>query len=225
MTQNECPEKKDLNLFLSDQLSGARREEVEFHLSRCSVCRQKLIQLFESAQPESTALPVPGRLKARVLRIPDQSGFPVRSFLFDFRRRIAVVLATGALAAIGLAAYLLLSESLGVRPVPQTDVFRNENASLANPILLAPKKDTNLSGTVIEFKWSKVAEAESYVFTLLDEKGNILSQTSTKETRLTLQTFGVPIQANKQYFWFIRANSSRGTQTDSQIASFRYNGK
>jgi hypothetical protein len=142
--------------------------------------------------------------------------------ILGFRRHVAAAVAA-VLVTAGVMSYLLLSESQRGHQLPPVDVLRQETEVSPAPQLLAPGSDAVIASDQIEFRWSHVPDASSYIFILLDEKGDIVFQTSTTEEHLTLNVSPVRFERGKPYFWYVEARLPDGTTVDSEIRKFVLN--
>jgi hypothetical protein len=219
---NECLTSDALNVFLAGQFSTGQREGIELHLSRCRACRQRLVNLYEDSKAEAVSVYAPRWLKASVLRIPKNRRVTIPMLILGFRRHVAAAVAA-VLVTAGVMSYLLLSESQRGHQLPPVDVLRQETEVSPAPQLLAPGSDAVIASDQIEFRWSHVPDASSYIFILLDEKGDIVFQTSTTEEHLTLNVSPVRFERGKPYFWYVEARLPDGTTVDSEIRKFVLN--
>jgi len=121
------------------------------------------------------------------------------------------------LVAVGVTSFFYLNEPRSGRHLPTAEPLRQEAGISPAPQLLAPGSDAVIASDQIEFRWSHVPDASSYSFILLDEKGEIVFQTSTAEEHLTLSVSPVRLECGKPYFWYVEARLPDGTTVDSEI--------
>jgi hypothetical protein len=215
MQRSECLTSDQLNIFLAGQGSPGERGEVEFHLNQCRTCRQQLVSLYETPKTDTVSVRAPGWLKRRAQRIPQHRQGLLPFWILKARRQVAAALAAGLV--VGLTSVLLWRESRpGDRP-PTVETLRREAEMLPAPQLLAPGAGSVLVSDQIEFRWSPVSNIRRYTFTLLDEKGDIIFQTTTTEERLTISRSSIRVENGKTYFWYVGANLPDGTTVDSEM--------
>lgn len=218
MSQPDCLTNEDLSLFLSGQLADGRRDEVEHHLGGCRTCRHLLMIAYEDSQPEMATRRIPRWLKARALKLPATPNLKPPSLVFGLRLQVAGAIAAILIAALGITLFLFRNDAQGV--LAPAEVFRQHEAVRAAPRLLAPAANEAINSDEIEFRWSEVSGATGYSFTLLNEKGDILLQSSMSDARVYLKPRDVQLERGKAYFWYVAAKSIDGTAMDSEIGKF-----
>lgn len=217
MSLTNCPTSGELSSFLAGGLASQAREGIELHMSRCQPCRQLLAGLYRTSQSDEVTARAPAALKARVLRIPFKNQKPAPMWILRYRPQLAGALAAALLVAVSAALFLSVSESGRIDELPSSEVFRNADGISAGPGLLAPDAGATITSDRIEFRWSQIPEARGFVFTLLNEKGDIVFQSSTTEPHLSVTVLEVRLERGKPYFWYVGAKSSAGTVVDSEI--------
>jgi hypothetical protein len=200
-------------------MSGGERAEIESHLSACRQCRHRLAAQYQESKDEAVLLQTPRRLKARALAIPQKGRAASPALIFGLRRPLAVASAALVVAiAAGLAFFISMNDAARQQAPP--DVLRQEDRAGVAPRLLAPPADAVIASDEIEFRWSRVEGAGSYRLALLDEKGDILFQSSTEQEHLVLKATDARLEPGKSYFWYVAAESPFGTTMDSGMAKF-----
>ncbi len=217
MKRIECITDDDLELFLSDRLPGVQRDQLESHLSDCRACRRRLVNQHLGSRSEEIAVPAPDWLKSRVSQIPQQGRVRVPVSAGRWRRQFAVAATIVLALSVG---FFLMRDRFVVKQPSEADVLRQETGSSPVPQLFAPKGGAQVQSNDVEFRWSEVYGAERYALTLLNEKGDIVFETSTVENRLSLSAAAARLEPGKTYFWYVRARLSNGTAADSAIGKF-----
>jgi hypothetical protein len=215
MLEQRCLEHADLTALLAGDLTAHRREEIERHLSRCRHCRQQLVFLYKGSQPDIVAAHAPRWLKASVLRLPKKRWVPIPILVFGYRRQIAGVAAS--MLVIAGVALLFQGTSLEWSQAPPTDIFRQEERTSTSIQLITPDADTIITSDEIEFRWSEVPDTRSYALILLNEKGDIIFQTSTTQNHLTLNIAQLSLVRGMAYFWYVEAKLLDGAKVDSEV--------
>ena len=217
MADDKCLTNDELNLFLNDEMSSEKRVASDKHLSLCASCCHRLAQAYKFAKPEPELIRAPHRLTARVLREPQRRLTRLFNWLFDFRWQ---AVATAAVLIITSSLAFFIWRDANSRRIPITDPLRETTPLVVAPRLIAPENETEISITQAEFRWSKVEGVSRYNFTVLDQRGNIVLQTSTMEERLSLSSSSVRLESGKPYFWHVTSQMPDGTEADSETRKF-----
>jgi hypothetical protein len=112
------------------------------------------------------------------------------------------------LAAATIAG-VLLTAALVVQRVRQSapDVLRGDADT---PVLLMPEIGADITAGT-QFVWSTFPNAVSYEIQLIDADGNVVAETSTRDTTWALPT-DTPIEPDAEFFWWITARLPDGTE-------------
>lgn len=102
-------------------------------------------------------------------------------------------------------------------PAPAT---RKPSANPLLPELLSPRDGAVLRRGGLEFRWRPVGEAVFYEVSLMSAAGDLVFQTQTAETRLTLPA-DVALASGAKYFVWVRAHLRQGKTSKSDLVSFR----
>ncbi len=217
MELSGCIKRDNLKLFVAGQTNAVDREEIEYHLSNCRACRQRLIAEYRESKTESISVPAPGWLKSRVLVIPKSTRVRLPPFGTGWRQ----VAATAAVIIVALLiGVVFMRDSFRSGELPKNDAVRQDQGISTAPRLLNPSGGEQLSSKEIEFRCSEVQGAEGYVFTVLNDKGDIVFRASTKEARLKLNSADVRLEPGKTYFWYAGAKLPAGTVAESDVGKF-----
>jgi anti-sigma factor RsiW len=220
----DCLTKTQLTAFLAGQLSNTDREDAESHLSQCHACRRLMVKEYDAEQPVVATVRAPQRLKSKALAIPQNGGLPATSrWAFLWRPQVATAMAAMALVAMALTIFFLVKGAN--RQIPDNEVLRQEKAAMIAPRLLAPTIGTTVNSRDLEFQWTKAEAAQSYGFSLLNAKGDIIFQSALAAERLVVNTTTLQLEGGKIYFWYVTAKSVDGTTLDSEIGRFRFSEK
>ncbi len=217
MSLTNCPTGGELSSFLAGGLAAEAREGVELHMSRCQTCRQLLAGLYRSSQSNAVLMHAPAALKAQALRIPGMDRIAPPIWIVRYRPQLAGALAAALLLTVSAAVYLRMGESGRIGQLPSSDALRHGDGISAGPGLQAPGAGATITSDRIEFQWSHVPGAGGFVLTLLNEKGDIVFQSTTTEPRLSLSVQEARLERGQAYFWYVGAKSSAGTVVDSEI--------
>jgi hypothetical protein len=214
MVNDKCLTTDELNLFLNDEMSSEKRAKSDTHLSLCASCCHRLAQIYKESQPEPELIRAPRRLTARVLREPQPRLTRLFAWLFDFRWQ--TVAATVAVLIITSSVVFIIWPDANNTRTPITDPLREAAPLTIAPRLIAPENEAEINIAQAEFRWAKVEGISRYNFTLLDQRGNIVLQTSTSEERLSLSSSSVSLESGKPYFWHVTTQMNDGTEADSE---------
>lgn len=224
MNSNNCLTTEIKRAFLADELSNERREIAETHLSECGACRRQMAMMLSEIKTEE-ALPLPESLKEKAKRIPAQQitekpDFFTAIFAY-FKQPVAVAASIVLLLAFASIAYLALKEKVPTHN-SQEEKFRQGNTTSIKPELLSPATDSAINTGEMEFRWSKVINALSYTLIILDEKGDIIAQQTTKNENFSLNVSALNSTNNKHFFWFVRVKLADGTTANSDTAKLLF---
>jgi hypothetical protein len=208
--QNGCISSDSLNLYLSGQLTDEQRTKINDHLNVCTACRGRLLAAGEEPEAEKI-VPPPEWLVSKVASMPRAAR------LVSFNKSIwAGIAAIAAVLVVGLAVSLTFYERNPFRNSP-ADAFRNApSASSRTPVLMSP----TIQRGAIEFRWSRTAETENYLITILNETGNVIYRQDVKGESYVLNLKAVSFDHVKPYFWYVTAKSSHAVTADSKIGKF-----
>ena len=216
MVNDKCLTNDELNLFLNDEMSSEKKAESDKHLSLCSLCCHRLAQAYKLAKPEPGLIRAPRRLTARVLRREPQPRLTrLLAWLFDFRWQTAAATAAALIITSSVAFFIWRNANNTHKP-PITDPLRETAPLVVAPRLIAPENEAEVNITQTEFRWTKVEGISRYIFTLLDQRGNIVFQTSTTEERLSVSSLSVRLEPSKTYFWRVTTQMPDSTEADSE---------
>jgi hypothetical protein len=217
----DCLTKTQLTAFLAGRLSNKDQEDAEWHLSQCHACRRLMVREYDAEQPVVATVRAPQRLKSKALAIPQNGGARLPSrWAFLWRPQVATAMAAILLVAMALTFFFLVKDAN--RQIPDNDVLRQEKAAITAPRLLAPTEGTTVNSRDLEFQWTKAEAAQSYGFSLLNAKGDIVFQSTTTAEHLVVNTTALQLEGGKIYFWYVTAKSVDGTTLDSEIGRFRF---
>ncbi|MEW6129377.1 MAG: hypothetical protein AB1757_20220 [Acidobacteriota bacterium] len=216
MSGNQCLTKAELRNFLAGAGSPAIRETIEQHLSLCGGCRQLLVAQQELSKVPPDELRAPEWLKAQAQVLPNKKNRFAAIWSGDWRRGLAV--AASLIVIMGLAWFFILRPTH--QPASPQETWRQEASLLASPLLLAPVNGAVVHTTTIEFQWSEVEGADHYLFTLLNDKGDILFQSTTREGKLRLSTTEAALRDAQVYYWYVGAKSAFGMTAESPVGKF-----
>lgn len=223
MNSNNCLTNEIKRAFLADELSIERREIAETHLSGCGVCRRQMAMMLSEIRDET--LPLPESLKEKAKKIPAQQTTEKPDFFTAifayFKQPVAVAASIVLLIAFTSIAFLALRDKVPTQN-SQEEKFRQGNATANKPQLLSPQTDFAINTGEIEFRWSKVINALSYTLIILDEKGDIIAQQTTKNENFSLNVSALNIANNKHFFWFVRVKLADGTTANSDTAKLLF---
>jgi hypothetical protein len=220
MQLGECLAEKELGNFLSGRATSLERRDIEIHLGACRACRHNLATLYIASRHDDSTFRAPARLKARALKIPYRERVEAPGIIFGLRRQIAVAIMAVVLVTGGATLYFLIANRQPVSGLSSGNLLRQGESARAAPQLIAPASGATIDSDQIEFRWSEAQGAESYLFFMLDEKGNIIFQSSTSESRLIFRTREARIERGRTYFWYVTAKSADGSTLDSDFGSF-----
>jgi hypothetical protein len=209
----------ELDLFLSGKLSGGARAEIETHLSACRECRRRLVAQYQESKAEVGLVQAPRWLKRRAFAIPRKGRAASPAWVLGLGRPYSVAVAALVVAVAGGLAVFLYTTDATRRQAPP-DVLRQDNRPITTPQLLAPSADAVIASNQIEFRWSRVEGARGYRLTLMNEKGDILFQSSSEQEHLVLKAMDARLERGKPYFWYVTAESPLATTLDSGMGKF-----
>jgi hypothetical protein len=111
--------------------------------------------------------------------------------------------------AAATVAGVLLTGALVVQRVRQSapDVLRGDADT---PVLLKPEIGADITAGT-QFFWNTFANAISYEIQLIDADGNVVAETSTRDTTWALPT-DTAIEPDAELFWWITARLPDGTE-------------
>lgn len=240
-----CPDEGHLAAYVEHRLSANDEARIESHLADCDACLGQVAFLVR--QPEQAGSPVAPPLLSRardlVAARPSAWRTPVL--------RWGAVAATAALCVVVVLNLRVSAPEgpLSPRPpapsvpapaaVPPTaapqkavptspapPVVRKRN-SATRPLrleLLAPAENATLSSGHMEFAWQAVPDANYYEVFVVTEDGNVAWQGKVEGTRARPPE-GVPPEAGKKYFVWIRAYLSGGGTLKSAAVAFYVGGR
>lgn len=216
MSEMQCPTSEDLNSYMAGLLAAGERDSFETHLGGCRECRHRLVVLHEASRTKPATSPAPRWLKARVRGMARGEKVRVSSRVFGLRIQYAGAMAV-VILAIGVTAVLLVRQP---ERLPNDRLRQQDQVSTA-PQLLAPATGADITSDQIEFRWAEVHGAQSYSFTLLNEKGDVLFR-APAENGMVIVNASERLERGRSYFWYVTAKSVEGTTVDSEINKFAF---
>lgn len=209
MSENGCQTPERLELYLDDGLEPDERARVEGHLSRCDACRRRLVGIHEARREETVTRRAPESWKRRAREIPRRR---------RTARRWQPALAAVLVLALGLAVYRAVDVARPARQAPDAERLRTPPASPTGPAALAPADGAVVTPGAIEFRWSEVERARRYTLTVLDAEGDVVFRAETREAHRTVDWGQEEAPRDgRSYFWYVTAQLTDGTSTDSEI--------
>lgn len=217
----ECLTDDEVNGFLTGRTAGGARDEAELHLGGCRACRRRLATAYGASRTQVVHTRAPRWLLARVLGAREGGRAPFWTALPLYRRQLVAGLAAVLAVAFGVTTFLATrSEPRDAPRVAPSDPLRHGERASAAPRLLAPANGAVVDSDRVELEWSESESATSYAVTLLDEKGDIVFETSTTARALTLSAAEARLERGRSYFWYASAKLPGGTAADSEVGRF-----
>lgn len=206
-----CQTAERLVLYLEDRLEPDERQRTEEHLSRCGDCRRQLVRIHAARREEAVTLRAPESWKRRAREIPRRRRETVR--------RWPAALAAVLVLALGLAIYRAADIAWTPREAPDAERLRSSPRSPIGPVAVAPAADAVVAPGPIEFRWSEVVRARRYTLIVLDAQGDVVFRGESREAHQTVDSLA---PGGASYFWYVTADLTDGTSTDSEIQRFSY---
>ena len=91
-------------------------------------------------------------------------------------------------------------------------------------IIVDPANRSSIDITYPEFRWTGHEEISTYTFLLLDSSGNIVWETTTTDTNLTLPQ-DIQLKSSQTYFWQVEGLFENGESVISEMVNFTYTTK
>lgn len=213
--QTHCPDQIVWQTFRDGSISEADRTIAESHLVRCTVCRQRLIALFDGASEGELRESAPSSLRRRTLESAAATSGSHR-FLDVVRPYAPLALAATILLVVGIS-WLAYRQRTPVQP--PSELRQSGQATAAIP-LTTPLNGAELISGKLEFRWGDAGAGARYEFILTDEKGDIVFQEKPATNALTLDTVALRFSTQRKYYWSVTAKIADGTKRESAVAGF-----
>jgi hypothetical protein len=213
----KCEFEKQIDNYLLDRLSEKEKSAFEEHFFNCPICSKELI--FREKILETI------REKGREIftDIISQTHIPTKIYLFNkftqfFRVRKWVFASLIIFLLIFGSATYYLYYKLTHPPFfsPSGEVLRGEIIKLFYP-------QGELQEYPKLFYWKKIEGASKYLFSIFDNKTNLIWKIKTKNNKIKLpDKIRTVIKKGSFYFWEVKALSSQGSViAQSRRAIFR----
>ena len=187
---------EELAAYLEAALPARDQARIEEHLAACDECREEAVAAFRTLRSRRRALP---------------------------RGWLGVTLSAAAVLAlvVGGTAIVQLTRTDTLR-------FRSDPRGLgpeqvANIQIVRPADAGTVSRDSLVFVWRAQSADTFYRFTLTDEAGDVLWQTSTSDTVVTPGA-DVSLGPGVDYFWIVDALLAGGRTATTGARSFRIGG-
>ncbi len=218
MSEKNCPTQDNLREFLVGEMPPSEKETLELHLADCADCRQNLVAVFVAKAEETETFKTPKPLTETIKNLPASKSKANSLSFFSFawlgKYRLQTAFAAILLVCFGFAGFYFLRNQTTSN---SDDVLRNGAANKDLIKLLAPEDSVVVKGSFVEFEWEKVSDASSYILIISDEKGDIIFQEQTKQTKFNFGRAYPSKRVNKQdkSFWYVQAKLIDGKIIES----------
>ncbi len=227
MSEQNCPSKDELYLFLKEETSTEQRDEIELHLAKCANCRQNLSFTFSESFSELQDVKAPKKLVEQVKELPNKNLNLSQNGKTESNKNNSVPWYRRNLLQIAFAASLLIFAGIiGVYVLqfqnnsPSDDVLRNGSTNKSIIQLLIPENNAEISAEEIKFTWSEIDEAKNYTLVLSDEKGDIIKEIKTDAPSIEKSFSEIGISQGRNYFWQVKAKLKDGLSSESETRKF-----
>jgi len=221
---SQCYNDSDLLEFIEGKPSQKSKVTFYNHLLECQSCMDRMLSMHQDFDK---------LLREGVLTSPETWWDKARRFISGIGVRLTEKLQLlwtppksfkPAYAWVGLILILCISiiAIIAINSSSKTEIITRDNQldiAQRGVQLVHPQNNSELDIDKSEFQWSASGEAVAYNFFLLDDRGNILWETSTKNKRLELPD-NISLDNNQLYFWRVEALFEDGTFRLSPMISF-----
>jgi hypothetical protein len=219
-----CYEDSALIEFIEGSPSQKSRAAFYSHILKCQSCMDRLLSLQR----------VFGELRQEGLLISNETLWDrMRNFIAGIvdaiTKKIKPQIPTPkflspAYAWVGLILLLCISTItiLTIKTSDETQIITRDNqfdVAQREVQLVHPQNNSELDVHKSEFQWSASGDAVAYNFFLLDDRGNILWETKTENSEISLPD-NIRLNSDQLYFWRVEALYSDGTSRHSPMTSF-----
>jgi len=214
MERSECFSEDQLESYLRREHSEAEIPGFEEHLVVCRACRLNLLGRQHDPIHAVDGFRLPDKVKREVGRMPNKSSFLGRwpqAPAFAIAALLLIVITAG-----GLWRFTHKTETQNANG----DVLRAAGKRQTHLRVVSPAENAVVAAPTLELKWTPEADAIRYTVVLLDESGDIAHQAETTLNHLLIDTEQAQLQAEKKYFWRVRAKLTDGTESATTPAAF-----
>ena len=191
-----------LQRFADGAITAGESSRCEEHLAECAPCRRAVIDRRFWA--DDSTREAPPRLVAAARQL-GTGRRPRRSSRAWFAAAAAIFL-----LVIGLAA---LRSPKG--DSVQQDVLRAGSSDNPSLDLISPVDDAVVAAAGFELTWTPVPEARRYTVRLLNDRGDIVFEQASDESRLQVQ--GLAPESHGSVYWYVSATTKSGEVIESPI--------
>jgi hypothetical protein len=220
----QCYADSDLLEFIEGKPSQKSKATFYNHLLECQSCMDRMLSLRQDFDE---------LLQEGVLTTLETRWDKARRFINDIGTNLTEKLQLlwtipkslkPAYALAGLVLLLCISvvAIISINNSSKTEIIMRDNQfdiAQKEVQLIHPANDSQLNIHKSEFQWSAPEKAVNYNFFLLDDRGNILWETSTEDKRLELPD-NITLNNDQLYFWRVEALFDDGTSRLSPMISF-----
>lgn len=216
MNLSMCPTTDRWQAFLTGGVSHEEQLQVESHLSRCRLCRERLIEFYDERQ-ELRSEQAPAQVKDRVRHLA--ASRPDIPHLFTAGwSQTALSIAAVLVLAVGAATFVYWQSQTVEQKRPGEILRQSDNVS---EVLrgLAPANETPAPDK-LDFRWTELSHAIRYDVTVLGESGETLMRRPTEAVGLTVNPAQAGLSFGRVYYWTVAARLPDGRSIESEPVRF-----
>lgn len=191
-----------LQRFADGAITADESARCEKHLAECAPCRRVVIDRRFWSDDATKEVPPLLVADARQLGTKRRPQFSSQAWF--------VAAAAIFLLVIGLAA-LRFPEDDSVKQ----DVLRAGSSVNPSLDLISPVDDAQVAAAGFELTWTPVPEARRYTVRLLNDRGDIVFEQASDETRLQVQ--GLAPESHGSVYWYVSATTKSGEVIESPL--------
>mgnify|MGYP000333047903 CR=1 FL=1 len=213
----DCKFTKKIDDYLLDRLKKGEKEKFEKHFFNCPICSEELIlrnKIFETIKEKGrdifSDVIIQTHFQPRVS--------PLSRFAYMLRtKRWAYAFLLSFILVLGGGIYISYKLTHPPFLPPSQEILRGKTLSL-----ISPQGEIQAPPSI--FIWEKSDNSAQYVFSVYDERGNILWETKTNKNKIKLpDQVRILLKKGNFYFWEVKVISDQGSViTKSRRAIFKF---
>jgi len=213
----DCKFRGKIDDYLLDRLKGKEKEKFEKHFFTCPRCSEELIlrnKVFETIKEKGREI-----FNDVIIQTHLQPKVSLLSKFAYILRAKKWAYAFLLLFVLVLTGSIYISYKLTHSPFlpPSEEILRGKTLSL-----ISPQGEIQAPPSI--FTWEKGDNFIQYIFSIYDEKGNLLWEAKTSKNKIKLPNrVKTLLKRGNFYFWEVKAISHQGSIiTQSRRAIFKF---